>query len=109
MLLKLKVEKSWSTDIGKENVNLNQNEFNLPLSFEDKQFIKQNIFSAIDNAPNKVMRYLSLEKLNLNLGLLSRASSLTLRNVTSRKTFKMLCLKSTTDLNHRMMLLSFLV
>ena len=40
MLLKLKVEKSWNTDLGKENVNLNHNEFNLPLSQEDKEFIK---------------------------------------------------------------------
>ena len=61
MLLKLKVQNSWSTDKDKENVNQNQtNEYHLPLNFEDKEFIKQNIFKAIDNAPSKMIRQASI-------------------------------------------------
>ncbi len=52
MLLKLKVEKCWSQDTGKENMNSNNspNEYEIPLNFEDKEFIKQNIFKALDSA-----------------------------------------------------------
>ena len=67
MLLKLKVEKGWAGEIGKENINANTvNDYNLPLTYEDKEFIKQNVFKTLDTVQNPTIRY-SFELLTVQL------------------------------------------
>ena len=58
MFLKLKVQQCWGEDMGKENVDLaNSNlQYAYPLSPADKQFLRENIFKALDVAPTKIIQ-----------------------------------------------------
>jgi hypothetical protein len=56
--LKRKVQQCWGEDVGKENIDIaNRTQTDLqyayPLSPNDKQFLRENIFKALDAAPSK--------------------------------------------------------
>lgn len=56
MFLKLKVTQSWGEELGKENIDQNKQDlvYKFPLTPNDKAFLRENIFKALDCAPNKV-------------------------------------------------------
>ena len=58
MFLKLKVQQCWGEDMGKENMDVaNSNlQYAYPLSPVDKQFLRENIFKALDVAPTKIIQ-----------------------------------------------------
>eukprot|EP00347_Sterkiella_histriomuscorum_P021385 403334157 len=62
LYLKLKVQQSWGEDMGKENMNSNNsntqqsNEFAEPLTHQDKEFLRHNIFKALDQAQGKTIQ-----------------------------------------------------
>ena len=58
MFLKIKVQQSWGEELGKENIDKNSPDmlaYQTPLSMGDKQFLRDNIFKALDTAQNKVI------------------------------------------------------
>lgn len=62
LFLKLKVQQSWGEDVGKENIDSNKSNspsdlaYSLPLTMGDKQFLRENIFKALDVAPSKTIQ-----------------------------------------------------
>lgn len=63
MFLKLKVQQCWGEDpqaVGKENVNSSnvqsQLAFAFPLSHQDKAYLRENIFKALDSASSKTIQ-----------------------------------------------------
>lgn len=61
LFLKLKVQQCWGEDVGKENIDtMNRTQQDLqyafPFSPNDKQFLRENIFKALDSAPSKTIQ-----------------------------------------------------
>lgn len=56
LFLKLKVQQCWGEDPGKENLDANRLAYSSPLTYGDKQFLRENIFKALDSAPNKTVQ-----------------------------------------------------
>lgn len=58
MFLKLKVQQCWGEDLGKENQDANRPQlaFSAPLSMGDKQYLRDNVFKALDMAPTKTIQ-----------------------------------------------------
>jgi hypothetical protein len=53
LFLKLKVQQCWGEDLGKENMDANKGaelQYAQPLTYGDKQFLRENIFKGIDSA-----------------------------------------------------------
>jgi hypothetical protein len=58
LFLKLKVQQCWGEDLGKENidvVNRTDLQYAFPFTPNDKHFLRENIFKALDVAPSKTI------------------------------------------------------
>jgi hypothetical protein len=54
------VQQSWGEDVGKENLDANRQQqdlqYSFPLTPNDKQYLRENIFKALDAAPSKTVQ-----------------------------------------------------
>jgi len=61
LFLKLKVQQCWGEELGKENIDLmnrtqQDQQYAYPLTPGDKQFLRENIFKALDVAPTPIIQ-----------------------------------------------------
>lgn len=56
--LKLKVQQCWGEEVGKENLDVNRPQlaYANPLNPGDKQYLRENVFKALDIAPSKTIQ-----------------------------------------------------